>query len=93
MQLLDGLVGAGDVLEPDLQSGKAIRFARDLPKLITFEPPPCTWFIRKIQKPIRSANGSRLISRLLHHDDLALGVVRNALLLQQLTLEGGEVVG
>ena len=34
-----------------------MRFARDLPKLITFEPPPCTWFIRKIQKPIRSRNG------------------------------------
>ena len=34
-----------------------MRFARDLPKLITFEPPPCTWFIRKIQKPISSRNG------------------------------------
>ena len=34
-----------------------MRFARDLPKLITFEPPPCTWFIRKIQNPISSRNG------------------------------------
>jgi hypothetical protein len=32
-----------------------------LPKLITFEPPPCIWFIRKIQKPIRSTIGSRLV--------------------------------
>ena len=36
-----------------------IRFARLLPKLITFEPPPCIWFIRKIQKPIRSRNGRK----------------------------------
>jgi len=28
-----------------------------LPKLITFEPPPCTWFIRKIQNPISRRNG------------------------------------
>jgi hypothetical protein len=28
-----------------------IRLARLLPKLITFEPPPCIWFMRKIQKP------------------------------------------
>jgi hypothetical protein len=35
-----------------------IRLARLLPKLITFEPPPCTWFMRKIQNPIRSRNGS-----------------------------------
>jgi hypothetical protein len=37
----------------------AIRFARLLPKLITFEPPPCTWFIRKIQKPRNRRNGRR----------------------------------
>ena len=35
----------------------AMRFARDLPKLITFEPPPCIWFIMKIQKPSRSRIG------------------------------------
>ncbi len=34
-----------------------MRLARLLPKLITFEPPPCIWFIRKIQKPISSTNG------------------------------------
>ena len=34
-----------------------MRFARDLPKLITFEPPPCIWFIRKIQNPISKMNG------------------------------------
>ena len=56
-------------LKPIFGESGVIRFARDLPKLITFEPPPWTWFIRKIQKPIRSANGSSEISRLLHHDD------------------------
>ena len=35
----------------------AMRFARDLPKLITLEPPPCIWFIRKIQKPKKRRNG------------------------------------
>jgi hypothetical protein len=34
-----------------------IRLARDLPKLITREPPPCIWFIRKIQKPKKRRNG------------------------------------
>ncbi len=44
-------------LKPIFGESGAIRFARDLPKLITFDPPPCTWFIRKIQKPIRSRKG------------------------------------
>ena len=44
-------------LKPIFGESGAIRFARDLPKLMTFDPPPCTWFIRKIQKPIRSRNG------------------------------------
>ena len=44
-------------LKPILGESGVIRFARDLPKLITFEPPPCTWFIRKIQKPKSSTNG------------------------------------
>jgi hypothetical protein len=34
------------------------RLARDLPKLMTLEPPPCTWFIRNIQKAKKSRNGS-----------------------------------
>ena len=34
-----------------------MRFARDLPKLITREPPPCIWFIRKIQKAKNSRKG------------------------------------
>src|SRR5215475_15722867 len=46
-------------LKPIFGESGVMRFARDLPKLITFEPPPCTWFIRKIQKPNRSTNGSR----------------------------------
>ena len=38
-----------------------IRLARLLPKLITFEPPPCTWFMRKIQNAIRITNGRTLM--------------------------------
>ena len=34
------------------------RLARLLPKLITLLPPPCTWFIRKIQNPKKRTNGS-----------------------------------
>ena len=45
-----------------------IRFARDLPKLITFEPPPCILFIKKIQKPISNTNGSS-DKRSDHHGD------------------------
>ena len=44
-------------MKPIFGESGAIRFARDLPKLITFEPPPCIWFIRKIQNPISSRNG------------------------------------
>ena len=55
-------------LNPIFGESGVIRFARDLPKLITFEPPPCTWFIRKIQKPIRSTNGSTEMSSELHHE-------------------------
>jgi hypothetical protein len=49
-------------LNPIFGESGVIRLARLLPKLITFDPPPCTWFIRKIQKPIRSRNGSSEIS-------------------------------
>src|SRR5689334_9754809 len=53
-------------LKPILGESGAMRLARLLPKLITFEPPPCTWFIRKIQKPNRSTNGSNDV-RIDHH--------------------------
>ena len=33
------------------------RLARDLPNDMTFEPPPCTWFMRKIQNPMKIRNG------------------------------------
>jgi hypothetical protein len=29
----------------------------DLPKDMTFEPPPCTWFMRKIQNPMKMRKG------------------------------------
>ena len=44
-------------LNPIFGESGAIRFARDLPKLITFDPPPCICLIRKIQKPISSRIG------------------------------------
>ena len=34
-----------------------MRLARDLPKLMTREPPPCIWFIRKIQNAKKRRNG------------------------------------
>ncbi len=34
-----------------------IRLAFDLPKFITRLPPPCIWFMRKIQKPKKSTKG------------------------------------
>ena len=43
-----------------------IRLALLLPKLITFEPPPCIWFIRKIQKPTRSRIGSSPVRSATH---------------------------
>ena len=44
-------------MKPIFGESGDIRFARDLPKLITFDPPPCTWFIKKIQNPISSRKG------------------------------------
>ena len=45
-----------------------MRFARALPKLITLEPPPCIWFIRKIQIRKMNTNGASA-SRTLHQVD------------------------
>src|SRR5580693_8140212 len=39
-----------------------IRLARDLPNDITFEPPPCTWFMRNIQNPMKITNGRMYVS-------------------------------
>jgi len=55
-------------LNPIFGESGVIRFARDLPKDITFDPPPCTWFIRKIQNPNSSTNGSSEV-RIDHHGD------------------------
>src|ERR671926_579602 len=55
-------------LKPIFGESGAIRFARLLPKLITFEPPPWTWFIRKIQKPNRNRNGRNDV-RIDHQGD------------------------
>ena len=74
-------------LNPIFGVSGAMRLARDLPKLITFEPPPCTWFIRKIQNPIRSRKGRNDPIRDVHEKPPALGVPLDALLLEQV-LEG-----
>src|SRR5207244_3240073 len=55
-------------LKPIFGESGVIRFARDLPNDITFEPPPCTWFIRKIQKPKSKTNGSSDV-RIDHQGD------------------------
>src|SRR5436309_3484796 len=55
-------------LKPIFGESGVIRLARDLPNDITFEPPPCTWFIRKIQKPNSSTYGSSEV-RIDHHGD------------------------
>ena len=55
-------------LKPIFGESGAMRLARDFPNDITFEPPPCTWFIRKIQKPNRSTNGSSEV-RIPHHGE------------------------
>jgi len=39
-----------------------------LPKLITLEPPPCIWFMMKIQNTMMRANGRIRPSALPHHD-------------------------
>ena len=41
-----------------------MRLARDLPNDMTFEPPPWTWFIRKIQNPMKMMKGRMYVSRL-----------------------------
>src|SRR6185312_5409913 len=50
-----------------------IRLARLLPKLMTLLPPPCIWFIRKIQKAKNSTKG-RIVTRMLHHGEPEVGV-------------------
>ena len=40
-----------------------MRLARDLPKLMTLLPPPCIWFMRKIQKMKKSAKGARVMRK------------------------------
>ena len=73
-------------LKPIFGESGVIRFARDLPKLITFEPPPCTWFIRKIQNPIRSTNGSSE-KIALTHEKPPVPLESNAILLRSSALE------
>ena len=59
-----------------------IRLARDLPNDITFEPPPWTWFMRKIQNPMKIRNGSTYVSS----DRITLDRAR-------LDVEGRDVAG
>ena len=48
------------------------RLARLLPKLITLEPPPCIWFIMKIQNTMMRTNGSSRVRAPLHQAPLGL---------------------
>ena len=48
------------------------RFALLLPKLMTLEPPPCIWFMMKIQNPMMRMNGRMNVSAPVHHADLGL---------------------
>ena len=48
------------------------RLARLLPKLITLEPPPCIWFMMKIQKAKMRTSGMMNVMALVHHGDLGL---------------------
>src|SRR6266516_1969207 len=50
-------------LKPIFGESGAIRLARLLPKLITFEPQPWTWYIRKIQKANSSTNGNSEVKK------------------------------
>ena len=45
------------------------RLARLLPKLMTWEPPPCMRRIMNTMKPTMSASGSSRMSRPLHHEE------------------------
>ena len=55
-------------LKPIFGASGVMRLARLLPKLITFEPPPCTWFMRKIQNPISSTKGRTEMSSEPHQE-------------------------
>ena len=63
MQLLDRLVGTGDVGEGRLRGVLGDQLGLAWPKLITRLPPPCTWLITKNSTPTISRIGSRLTSR------------------------------
>ena len=63
-------------LKPIFGESGAIRLARLLPKLITFEPPPCTWFMRKIQKAIRITNG-RIETSIPIHENVPVPLESN----------------
>ena len=49
------------------------RRARLLPKLMTFEPPPCIWFMMNSQNPMMMTSGRMNVSALVHQG--LLGVV------------------
>ena len=57
VQLLDRLVDAGHVPEGDLGRVDRHPLGAGLAEAHHREPPPCTWFIRKIQNPKNRTNG------------------------------------
>ncbi len=59
-------------LKVTLGESTLTRLARLLPKLMTLEPPPCIWFIMKIQTPMMRTMGMRKVRALVHQADLGL---------------------
>jgi len=68
LQLLDGLIDAGHVLERDLGRVDRHPLGAALAEAHHLEPPPCIWFIRKIQKTKKSRKG-RIVISALHHGE------------------------
>ena len=66
MQFLDGFVGAATSPNVTFGASTASRLARDLPNVITFEPPPCIWFMMKTQKPMKRRIGRMYVSIEIH---------------------------
>jgi hypothetical protein len=62
LQVLLGLVDAGDVVEGDAAMRSVRSLALDLPKPMARPPPDCIWRMKKIHTPISSSIGNQLTS-------------------------------
>ena len=64
LEFLDRFLDAGDIGERGLGSVSLCSFARDLPKFMTWLPPPCIWVMKNQISPASRRNGSNAPSRL-----------------------------